>query len=117
MPKTRISTVDVFDYSEADRFGTLLPSSNPGVLQLAFEKDGSRVVIECPAAWRHEIAMRLLQLDGAVVNVQMSWPPTKTRDVECPKCAAEPGDSCWSQGKDRRLKCYHAERGQAARRA
>ena len=117
MPTAPAKKVKVIEVGDDGAFGALLPSERPGVLQLAVQDEkGARTVVEMPASWRRDMAMTLLSLDGARVNVQLSWPQPKSIDVECPKCGAQPGEKCRRQdGKE--SKRYHKERAAAAKQA
>lgn len=117
MPTSAAKKLTVVEIGEKGSFGVLLPTKHPGVLQFAVQdKKGRRTVIEMPSSWRRGIAMELLRLDGAQVNVELRWPQPKAIDVECPKCGATAGNKC-RRRDGLPAKRYHKERTEAARRA
>ena len=106
----------VVEATTVGRWGAIFPRTNPDIFQFAVEENGVRTILELPREWRRDIAMRLLSLDGARVNVSLHWPQPKAPDVECPKCGAKQGEKCRRQdGKV--SKSYHKERRAAAKAA
>jgi len=71
--------IKVFDCTDEGGYVVALPETRPGRLQLVFVEGEEQRVIEVPASWRRELAMKLLEADGARVSVKCSYPRKRTK--------------------------------------